>query len=97
MERGLDPLASMVKRATRRSGDARPAPSADPAPAAAGPADALVSPLAVPFPEIPPIAGVELATGRAGFYKHERPDLLQNFVELGTPIPRHDNNDVMFG
>ena len=35
-----------------------------------------VSPLAVPFPKMPPIAGVELATGRAGFYKHERDDLL---------------------
>jgi glutamate N-acetyltransferase/amino-acid N-acetyltransferase len=35
-----------------------------------------VSPLAVPFPEIGTIGGVEIATGRAGFYKHERPDLL---------------------
>ncbi|RAK51960.1 bifunctional ornithine acetyltransferase/N-acetylglutamate synthase [Phenylobacterium soli] len=35
-----------------------------------------VSPLVVPFPKIPPIAGVQLATGRAGFYKHEREDLL---------------------
>jgi glutamate N-acetyltransferase/amino-acid N-acetyltransferase len=35
-----------------------------------------VSPLAVPFPTIPPIAGVEMATATAGFYKHERPDLL---------------------
>jgi glutamate N-acetyltransferase/amino-acid N-acetyltransferase len=35
-----------------------------------------ISPLAVPFPAIAPIGGVEMATGRAGFYKHERPDLL---------------------
>jgi glutamate N-acetyltransferase/amino-acid N-acetyltransferase len=35
-----------------------------------------VSPLAVPFPNMPPIAGVQLATGRAGFYKHDREDLL---------------------
>jgi glutamate N-acetyltransferase/amino-acid N-acetyltransferase len=41
-----------------------------------------VSPLAVPFPTIPPIAGVELATGRAGFYKTERDDvLLMRFSE----------------
>jgi len=35
-----------------------------------------VSPLAVPFPRMPPIAGVQMATARAGFYKHERDDLL---------------------
>ncbi len=41
-----------------------------------------MSPLAVPFPAIPPIAGVEMATARAGFYKHERDDLLiMKFVE----------------
>jgi glutamate N-acetyltransferase/amino-acid N-acetyltransferase len=37
---------------------------------------ALVSPLAVRFPKMPPIAGVQMATARAGFYKHERDDLL---------------------
>ncbi|MGQ0533269.1 MAG: bifunctional glutamate N-acetyltransferase/amino-acid acetyltransferase ArgJ [Caulobacteraceae bacterium] len=36
-----------------------------------------VSPLAPSgFPDLPEIAGVEAAIGRAGFYKHERPDLL---------------------
>jgi glutamate N-acetyltransferase/amino-acid N-acetyltransferase len=35
-----------------------------------------VSPMATPFPAIAPIAGVETAVGRAGFYKHERDDLL---------------------
>jgi glutamate N-acetyltransferase/amino-acid N-acetyltransferase len=34
------------------------------------------SPLAVAFPDIPAVAGVEIATGRAGFYKHERDDVL---------------------
>ena len=34
-----------------------------------------VSPLAVPFPEMGEIEGVEIATARAGFYKHEREDL----------------------
>ncbi|KAK0339835.1 hypothetical protein LTR94_032975, partial [Friedmanniomyces endolithicus] len=36
----------------------------------------MISPLAVPFPTIPPIGGVEIATARAGFYKHERDDLV---------------------
>ena len=35
-----------------------------------------VSPLAVGFPPMSSIPGVELAVGRAGFYKHERPDLV---------------------
>ncbi|MBY0562988.1 MAG: bifunctional glutamate N-acetyltransferase/amino-acid acetyltransferase ArgJ [Hyphomonadaceae bacterium] len=36
-----------------------------------------VSPLApAQFPDLPAVAGVEAAIGRAGFYKHERPDLL---------------------
>jgi glutamate N-acetyltransferase/amino-acid N-acetyltransferase len=36
-----------------------------------------VSPLApARFPDLPAIEGLEAAIGRAGFYKHERPDLL---------------------
>jgi len=35
-----------------------------------------ISPLAVRFPKMPPIAGVQMATARAGFYKYERDDLL---------------------
>ncbi len=72
----LDPLTTALKRAT----GARPARAASPAKPAKG---ALpVSPLAVPFPAIPPIAGVEMATARAGFYKHDRDDLLiMKFVE----------------
>ncbi len=50
-----------------------PAPSKPARPAK----DAMaVSPLAVRFPKMPPIAGARLATGRAGFYRHEREDLL---------------------
>jgi len=41
-----------------------------------------VSPLAVPFPEIGVIAGVELSVARAGFYKHVREDVvLMRFAE----------------
>jgi len=43
-----------------------------------------VSPLAVPFPAIAPIAGVELAIGRAGLYKHVRDDVLVMRFAEGT-------------
>ena len=77
IERALDPLTSVIKRATQKrvaepaAGPTKPVKGALP-----------VSPLAVDFPVIPPIAGVELATTRAGFYKHEREDvLLMRFAE----------------
>ena len=89
LERALDPLATAIKRAAQRGADTvsksfspasptAPAAPAKPAKAAAKPGKPglMVSPLAVPFPEIPPIAGVELAVGRAGFYKEVRDDLL---------------------
>ncbi len=43
-----------------------------------------ISPLAVAFPAMPPIAGVELAVGRAGFYKQDRDDLLLMRFAPGT-------------
>ena len=43
-----------------------------------------LSPLAVVFPQIKPIAGVELAVGRAGFYAHARNDLLLMRFAPGT-------------
>ena len=67
LEKALDPLATALKRATT--------PGRTP-PAAPGKPGLEISPLAVPFPAIPPIAGVEIATARAGFYKHERDDLV---------------------
>jgi glutamate N-acetyltransferase/amino-acid N-acetyltransferase len=69
IERALDPLASVLKRVAHPG-----APASTPAPT--GKPGLAVSPLAVAFPDMPPIAGVEMATGRAGFYKHERDDLL---------------------
>jgi glutamate N-acetyltransferase/amino-acid N-acetyltransferase len=81
LERAFDPLASALKRAALKRADkqasqfaAPPAPAV--VPTSPGKAAMPVSPLAVPFPAMPPIAGVEMATGRAGFYKHEREDLL---------------------
>lgn len=66
LERAIDPLANALKRSGR----------AAPAPTGAGKPGLAVSPLAVPFPEIPPVGGCEMATARAGFYKHERDDLV---------------------
>jgi glutamate N-acetyltransferase/amino-acid N-acetyltransferase len=44
-----------------------------------------ISPLAPKrFPDLPAIAGLEAAIGRAGFYKHERPDLLLVRMPAGT-------------
>jgi glutamate N-acetyltransferase / amino-acid N-acetyltransferase len=43
------------------------------------------SPLApARFPDLPTIVGLEAAIGRAGFYKHERPDLLAMRMPAGT-------------
>lgn len=92
IERALvDPLTSALKRAGLRraqksAGEVTPPPSAPAKPAStgAGKPGLAVSPLAVPFPVIPPIAGVEIATGRAGFYKHEREDLLLMRFAEGT-------------
>jgi glutamate N-acetyltransferase/amino-acid N-acetyltransferase len=43
-----------------------------------------VSPLAVPFPNIAPVAGAELAAGSAGLYKHVRDDVLVMRFPAGT-------------
>jgi glutamate N-acetyltransferase / amino-acid N-acetyltransferase len=46
---------------------------------------AQISPLApARFPDLPSIAGLEAAIGRAGFYKHDRPDLLLMRAPAGT-------------
>jgi glutamate N-acetyltransferase/amino-acid N-acetyltransferase len=74
LERALDPLTTAIKRAALNRADKQSRQFAgDPAKAAA---TSLISPLAVPFPTIPPIGGVELASGRAGFYKQVRDDVL---------------------
>ncbi|HWA01567.1 MAG TPA: bifunctional glutamate N-acetyltransferase/amino-acid acetyltransferase ArgJ [Caulobacterales bacterium] len=46
---------------------------------------AAISPLApASFPDLPAVAGVEAAVGRAGFYKHERADVLLVRVPAGA-------------
>jgi glutamate N-acetyltransferase/amino-acid N-acetyltransferase len=88
LERALDPLrsawkAAALKRADRNARQFSPAPAIVAIPA--GKPGLARSPNAVPMPAMPPIAGVELAIGRAGLYKHERPDvLLMRFAEGTT-------------
>ncbi|HZZ89404.1 MAG TPA: bifunctional glutamate N-acetyltransferase/amino-acid acetyltransferase ArgJ [Caulobacteraceae bacterium] len=88
LERALDPLRSVWKSAALRRADRQARQFAAPPAAAAAPAGKpglKVSPNAVPFPAIGEIAGVELAVGRAGLYKHERNDvMLMGFAEGTT-------------
>lgn len=89
IERALDPLASALKKAAIARADRVQAQySSDPEPAAAaapaGKPGLAISPLAVPFPSIPAIDGVEVAVGKAGFYKHDRPDLVVFRLAEGT-------------
>jgi glutamate N-acetyltransferase/amino-acid N-acetyltransferase len=80
LERAFDPLTSALKRAALKRADRQSRQFSEAAPASApattGKAALPVSPLAVPFPRIPPIPGVVMASGRAGFYKTDREDLL---------------------
>ncbi|MFA4938113.1 bifunctional glutamate N-acetyltransferase/amino-acid acetyltransferase ArgJ [Brevundimonas sp.] len=80
-EKALDPFATALKRATRTPGSDTAVAAAAPA---AGKPGLAISPLAVPFPTIPPIGGVEIATARAGFYKHGRDDLVVFHFARGT-------------
>ena len=52
--------------------------------AAPGKPGLAISPLAVPLPEMGVIDGVRLAIGHAGFYRHERPDLLLMAFDPGA-------------
>lgn len=45
-----------------------------------------VSPLATPFPSMPPIAGVRIATVRAGYKAWERHDLTLALLDEGTAV-----------
>jgi glutamate N-acetyltransferase/amino-acid N-acetyltransferase len=85
LERALDPIASALKKAAKRlSTSSEPAASAPAPTSAPGKPGLLVSPLAVPFPQIAPVGGVEIAIGRAGYYKHERDDVLVMRFAEGT-------------
>ncbi|WP_282008982.1 bifunctional glutamate N-acetyltransferase/amino-acid acetyltransferase ArgJ [Brevundimonas aveniformis] len=78
LERALDPLASAIKKASGQ----KPATAAvSPTPGKPGLA---ISPLAVPLPRMKAIPGVEMAVARAGFYKHDRPDLVVFRFAEGT-------------
>src|ERR1700749_747407 len=93
LEKASDTLGAMLKRAALKRSDRaheQGAHAAEPAKATAGASTGAgkpglqISPVAVDFPRIPPIGGVEIAIGRAGFYKHNRPDLLIMKFAEGT-------------
>ncbi|HTX50910.1 MAG TPA: bifunctional glutamate N-acetyltransferase/amino-acid acetyltransferase ArgJ [Caulobacteraceae bacterium] len=85
LERALDPLRSAWKGAALRRAEREARQFATPVAAAPPPAGKPgLAPNAAPFPRIAPIAGVELAIGRAGLYKHERPDVLVMRFAEGT-------------
>ena len=78
LERAFDPLTTAIKKASgQKLGQAA-------APATPGKPGLAVSPLAVPLPRMKAIAGVEVAVARAGFYKHDRPDLVVFRLAEGT-------------
>jgi glutamate N-acetyltransferase/amino-acid N-acetyltransferase len=84
LERALDPLATVLKRAALQRADRRSRQFSDSDPPPAAKPEGPISPLAVPFPRILPIAGVELSTGRAGLYKQPREDVLLMRFADGT-------------
>ncbi len=95
LERALEPVTSAIKRAVQHGAElASSLGQADAAKAEAPKAENVaapgkpglaVSPLAVPLPDMPPVGGVQLACDRAGFYKHDRKDvLLMQFAEDTT-------------
>jgi len=47
---------------------------------------AAISPLASPFPDLPPVRGVRLAVTRAGYKAWERTDLTYAKLEVGTVV-----------
>lgn len=84
----VEVVGQTIERARAALKRADKQPLADVAPTTPAPAKGAlpVSPLAVPFPKIPPIAGVQIATSRAGFYKHDREDLLVMRFSKGTSV-----------
>jgi glutamate N-acetyltransferase/amino-acid N-acetyltransferase len=84
IERALDPLASVLKRAALNRAERNQAQYEAAVQAPAAEPSMQISPMAVPFPVIPPVPGVEIATARAGFYKQERDDLLVMRFAEGT-------------
>jgi glutamate N-acetyltransferase / amino-acid N-acetyltransferase len=69
----IDPLTNLLLRGLNLGTDKKPAPETI---NSSGKPGLKTSPLMVPLPDMPPVGGVRMAIGRAGYYKHERPDLL---------------------
>lgn len=85
LERAFEKTAAAIKGSIQAATSPAPAGKSVAKPTAApGKPGLKVSPLVVPFPTIPPVGGVEIATARAGFYKHERDDLVVFRFARGT-------------
>ncbi len=83
IERAFEKTAAVIKGSIQAATAPAP-PKAAPSATTPGKPGLKISPLAVPFPTIPPVGGVEIATARAGFYKHERDDLVVFRFVRGT-------------
>jgi glutamate N-acetyltransferase / amino-acid N-acetyltransferase len=87
LERALDPFTSAIKRAVQHGAEAVGLASApeEAAPVSSpGKPGLAISPLKVPLPHMPPVAGVQIVTVHAGFYKHVRKDVLVMKFAEGT-------------
>ena len=84
IERALDPLASVLKKAALNRAERNRRQYEAPPPAAQARPRAYLSPLAVPFPAIPPVTGVDLAAVRAGLHRRQRPDVMVMRFAPGT-------------
>jgi glutamate N-acetyltransferase/amino-acid N-acetyltransferase len=83
LERALDPLRSVWKTAALGRAE-RQASQFGAAATPSVKAELKASPNAVAWRDIPPIAGVSLAVGRAGLYRRERDDVLVMQFAEGT-------------
>ncbi|MDC7676001.1 bifunctional glutamate N-acetyltransferase/amino-acid acetyltransferase ArgJ [Asticcacaulis machinosus] len=87
LERALDPLANALKRAVQTGAEMAGlggGAAVEPIKPTTGKPGLEVSPLMVPLPVMPVVAGVEIAIASAGFYKHVRPDVMVMKFAEGT-------------
>ncbi|HEX8232938.1 MAG TPA: bifunctional glutamate N-acetyltransferase/amino-acid acetyltransferase ArgJ [Caulobacteraceae bacterium] len=86
IERTLDPLTAVLKRAALRRAERDSRQFEEPAPEPVAPPAprSRVSPLAVPFPEMPPTPGVELASAYAGLRRRQKDDVVLMRFAPGT-------------
>ena len=82
----LEAKVSKLKRKLKKGAPEAAAPSPDAAPAPKKKAPPAVSPLAVPMPPLPAVAGVRFATAEAGVRYEGRTDLMLAVCQPGTAM-----------